>query len=126
MAELDRTVLEFYQISNPYPVEWPADKGNSDASDDDDDEGKERKAKLNRRKSRYQALERAATHRSSNSMIPGSEKGNLVQRGRDGDVLAPGRAAVRVVVEVIVVHLHAGGERGYDHKPQELTWSSGR
>jgi|SRR6266566_2715910 len=77
MAELERTVLDFYQISNPYPVEWPADKGGSDGSDDEED--RERKAKIIRRKSRYQVLERAATNRSS-KMILGSEKGNLVQR----------------------------------------------
>jgi exocyst complex component 2 len=75
MADLERTVLEFYQVSTPYPVEWPADKGNSDG---EDNENKERKAKLNRRKSRYQALERAATNR--NSLVPGADKGNLVQR----------------------------------------------
>ena len=75
MSDFERTVLEFYQVSTPYPDEWPAEKNTSDVSDDED---KEKKAKLNRRKSRYQALERAATHRSSH--VPGSEKGNLVQR----------------------------------------------
>jgi exocyst complex component 2 len=77
MAELERSVQDFYGIQSLYPDEWPTDKGNSDVSDDEDQD-KERKAKLNRRKSRYQALERAATNRSAN--IPGSEKGNLVQR----------------------------------------------
>ncbi len=76
MADLERTVMDFYGVSSLFPVEWPADKGNSDDSDDDQD--KQRKAKLQRRKSRYQALERAATSRSAN--VPGAEKGNLVQR----------------------------------------------
>lgn len=75
MADFDRTVLEYYQLSNPYPVEWPTDKNESDTSDNEE---KERKQKLQRRKSRYQALERTPTNRSSG--IPGSEKGNLVQR----------------------------------------------
>jgi len=75
MAELDGSVLEFYGLSNPYPVEWPAEKQDSDESET---ESKQQKAKLNRRKSRYQALERTRTNRSSN--IPGAEKGNLVQR----------------------------------------------
>ncbi|KAK3306970.1 exocyst complex component Sec5-domain-containing protein [Chaetomium strumarium] len=69
MADLERTVLDFYQISTLNPGQWPAEKDNdSDA---------------NRRKSRYQALERAVSTRSS--IVPGSENsgsgvGNLVQR----------------------------------------------
>ena len=69
-------MLEFYQVSNPYPVAWPEEKNNdSDVSDDES----AKKKKLGRRKSRYQALERAVSTRSS--VIPGSEgSGNLVQR----------------------------------------------
>lgn len=76
MASSERTVLEFYQLSNPYPEAWPDEKNND--SDVSDDEGAKKK-KLGRRKSRYQALERAVSTRSS--VIPGSEgSGNLVQR----------------------------------------------
>lgn len=82
MADLGRTVLEFYGVQSLNPDEWPADKGNTDVSDDEDDKAakeiKERKAKLKRRQSKYQALERAPTNRSSH--VPGAEKGNLVQR----------------------------------------------
>ncbi|KAL1867348.1 hypothetical protein VTK73DRAFT_4227 [Phialemonium thermophilum] len=79
MSDFERTVLEFYQLSTPYPSEWPAEKDNSDVSDDDGNQ----KQKLTRRKSRYQALERAVSNRSS--VVPGSENsgtgvGNLVQR----------------------------------------------
>ena len=62
-----------------FPNEWPADK-DSDSSDEENKRAKE----LNRRKSRYQALERAVSNRAS--IVPGSEKsgkggvGNLVQR----------------------------------------------
>ena len=77
MADLERNVLEFYGVQSLFPDEWPNDKGNSDASEDESQD-RERKAKLSRRKSRYQALERTATNRSG--LIPGSEKGNLVQR----------------------------------------------
>ncbi|CAK7243633.1 MAG: Exocyst complex component S5 [Sporothrix thermara] len=88
MADLERSVLDFYQISTAFPEVWPADKDvDSDASDNDDTTGgrgrgvgrgggggnAERKAKLNRRKSRYQALERAATQRQST--IPGGGSG---------------------------------------------------
>ncbi|KAK3391053.1 exocyst complex component Sec5-domain-containing protein [Podospora didyma] len=78
-TDLKRTVLDFYQITTLNPVEWPADKDNdSDVSDEESNN----KKKVQRRKSRYQALERAVSNRSS--VIPGSEtsgKGvNLVQR----------------------------------------------
>ena len=77
--------MEHYQIPSLNPVIWPAEKNNSDASDDDDaeDPAKKKAAKLNRRKSKYQALERAVSSRGS--LVPGSEKtangvGNLVQK----------------------------------------------
>ncbi|KAL2023373.1 hypothetical protein VTK56DRAFT_2730 [Thermocarpiscus australiensis] len=78
-ADLERTVLDFYQISTLNPVQWPAEKDNE--SDVSDDEAAQKKA--NRRKSRYQALERAVSTRSS--VVPGSENsgtgvGNLVQK----------------------------------------------
>ncbi|KAL2129292.1 hypothetical protein VTI74DRAFT_7970 [Chaetomium olivicolor] len=81
MADLERTVLDFYQISTLNPNQWPAEKDND--SDASDDEGAAAKKKANRRKSRYQALERAVGNRSS--IVPGSENsgsgvGNLVQK----------------------------------------------
>ncbi|KAF6840866.1 exocyst complex component sec5 [Colletotrichum plurivorum] len=83
MSDYERTILEFYQLPNPYPNEWPDEKNQSDASDGEDESKDEKKAKLNRRKSRYQALERAVSNRSST--IPGSQSekggiGNIVQR----------------------------------------------
>lgn len=79
MADFERTVLDFYQISTLHPTQWPAEKDNG--SDASDDEAASKKA--NRRKSRYQALERAVSNR--NSIVPGSENsgsgvGNLVQK----------------------------------------------
>ncbi|KAH7031109.1 exocyst complex component Sec5-domain-containing protein [Microdochium trichocladiopsis] len=81
MADFDRNVLEFYGLTNPYPTQWPADKDNN--TDDEDSEQEQPKAKLNRRKSRYQALERAVSTRAS--IMSGSEKSasgvsNLVQK----------------------------------------------
>ncbi len=84
MADFDRNVLEFYQLSTPFPTEWPADKDKSDGSDSEQDQHKKQKKKqLKRRKSRYQALERAVSTRAS--IIAGSEKSangvsNLVQK----------------------------------------------
>ncbi|KAM7214109.1 Exocyst complex component Sec5 domain containing protein [Rhypophila decipiens] len=80
MADLERTVLDFYGVSTLYPTEWPAEK-NVDSDNSEEEDAK--KKKVNRRKSRYQALERAVSHRSS--VVPGSENpgtghANLVQR----------------------------------------------
>jgi len=58
----ERAILEFYHIQTLFPEAWPAEN-NSDASDSDD-EKKKKKLKLQRRKSRYQALERTTTRRS--------------------------------------------------------------
>ena len=97
MADMERTVLEYYQVTNPYPVEWPAEKNNSDASDDEST-----KTKLNRRKSRYQALERAVSNRSS--VIPGQEKsangvGNIVQKD-EPDPLGTTDSVVRTLKQL--------------------------
>ena len=97
MSDMERTVLEYYQVTNPYPVEWPAEKNNSDASDEEDT-----KSKLNRRKSRYQALERAVSNRSS--VIPGQEKsangvGNIVQKD-EPDPLGTTDSVVRTLKQL--------------------------
>ena len=69
----ERSILEFYRLQTLYPSEWPAEN-NSDASDS---EGEAKKKKIQRRKSRYQALERAPTRRSLTGTEP-SGKGGLV------------------------------------------------
>lgn len=80
MADLERTVLDFYQISTLDLTQWPAEKDRDSEASDDEDAAKK---KANRRKSRYQALERAVSNRSS--ILPGSENSgsgiaNLVQK----------------------------------------------
>ncbi|KAK3936772.1 putative exocyst complex component [Diplogelasinospora grovesii] len=98
MADLERMVLDFYGVSTLSPEAWPAEKNNaSDASDDED-----MKKKANRRKSRYQALERAVSNRSS--VIPGSENsgsgvGNLVQRD-EPDPLGTTDSVVRTLKQL--------------------------
>ncbi|KAJ9149019.1 Exocyst complex component SEC5 [Pleurostoma richardsiae] len=98
MADLERTVLEYYQVPTLYPDEWPAEKNNSDASDDEGD----KKATLNRRKSRYQALERVVSNRSS--VLPGQEKtangvGNIVQKD-EPDPLGTTDSVVRTLKQL--------------------------
>lgn len=98
MGDFERTVLEFYQVSTPYPVEWPTDKNNSDVSDDETT-----KSKINRRKSRYQALERAVINRGS--VVPGSENSgsggvaNLVQKD-EPDPLGTTDSVVRTLKQM--------------------------
>ncbi|KAL1900356.1 Exocyst complex component S5 [Ceratocystis pirilliformis] len=60
-----RKILEFYHLSTPFPIEWPAEN----SSDESEDE--ELKAKSQRRKSRYQALEKARK-----SMMPKGRSSN--------------------------------------------------
>lgn len=97
MADFERTVLDFYQLSNPYPVEWPTEKDNSDVSEDED-----AKQKANRRKSRYQALEKAISNR--NSLLPGHQKsangvGNIVQKD-EADPLGTTDSVVRTLKQL--------------------------
>ncbi|KAJ4425104.1 Exocyst complex component S5 [Gnomoniopsis sp. IMI 355080] len=97
MADFERNVLDFYQLSNPYPVEWPTEKDNSDVSEDED-----MKLKANRRKSRYQALEKAVSNR--NSMMPGHQKssngvGNIVQKD-EPDPLGTTDSVVRTLKQL--------------------------
>ncbi|KAF7558824.1 hypothetical protein G7046_g5327 [Stylonectria norvegica] len=93
MADYERTILDFYQLPTPYPSEWPAEKDDEESSGEDD-EAKE----LQRRKSRYQALERAVSRRS---VVPGSEAGkggvgNLVQKD-EPDPLGSSDSVVRTL-----------------------------
>jgi|SRR5271168_3343339 len=82
MTDYERTVLDHYQLSTPYPLEWPAEKDLSDASEEEDAKPS-RSDMVRRSKSRYSALERAASDRKSH--VPGSQKTgdgveNLVQK----------------------------------------------
>jgi exocyst complex component 2 len=85
-TEYDRTILDFYQISTPYPSEWPDEKNKEDSDNEkEEDDDKKDYKKPRRRKSRYQALEKAVNDRMSRiSFIPGSEStggvSNLVQK----------------------------------------------
>ncbi|KAK2630451.1 hypothetical protein QTJ16_001271 [Diplocarpon rosae] len=97
MADYERTVLEHYQLSTAYPVEWPAEKDNSDFSDEE--ETGPAPNGIRRSKSRYSALERAANDRRS--ILPGSQRGdngveNLVQRD-EPDPLGSTDSVVRIL-----------------------------
>ncbi|TAQ90244.1 hypothetical protein B7494_g1415 [Chlorociboria aeruginascens] len=98
MTDYERTVLDHYQLSTGYPVEWPPEKDLSDASDEEEETSKPRNA-ISRRKSRYSALERVASDRRST--VPGSQKTgdgveNMVQRD-EPDPLGTTDSVVRIL-----------------------------
>ena len=77
MADYERTVVTHYNLSNPFPKEWPAELDQSDDDDVPDAVG------IRRSRSRYSALERSASERKS--LLPGSQRtgdgrANLVQK----------------------------------------------
>ncbi|KAI0538339.1 exocyst complex component Sec5-domain-containing protein [Xylaria digitata] len=97
MADFDRNVLDFYGISNLMPTTWPSEK--NDKIDDSDSDREQQKKKINRRKSRYDALERAVSSRAS--IVAGSETSasgvsNLVQRD-EPDPLGSSDSVVRAL-----------------------------
>ena len=79
-SELERTLLNHYNLSTLEPWEWPAEK---DADDSSDEElSKVSRSQARRSKSRYSALDRSVSARGS---VPGSQKTidgveNLVQK----------------------------------------------
>lgn len=100
--DYQRSILEYYQLSTPNPQEWPADKDMSDDSDEDGDGTLKPAASrliMRRSKTRYSALERAASDRRS--LVPGSQKSgdgveNLVQRD-EPDPLGFSESVVRLL-----------------------------
>ncbi|EKD19743.1 uncharacterized protein L3040_001911 [Drepanopeziza brunnea f. sp. 'multigermtubi'] len=98
MADYERTVLEHYQLSTAYPVEWPAEKDNSDASDEEEEVNRAPNGNIPNSKSRYSALQRAEGDRKS---IPGSQRGDngvetMVQRD-EPDPLGSTDSVVRIL-----------------------------
>lgn len=76
-TDLERSVLSHYNLSTPFPTEWPTEL------DQSEDEEEDNKAGVRRSRSRYSALERAASDRKT--FIPGSQrtrdgKANVVQK----------------------------------------------
>ncbi|KAF4630561.1 hypothetical protein G7Y89_g7579 [Cudoniella acicularis] len=123
MTDYERTVLDHYQLSTAYPVEWPAEKDMSDASEDEDPKAK--KSAMRRSKSRYSALERATSDRKS--LVPGSQKTgdgieNLVQRD-EPDPLGTTDSVVRLLKQLGLPALLEGLDtlsRSIDQKSASL------
>ena len=97
--EDEPTILNHYNLTTLYPTAWPAEKDESDASDEDVPGPK--KSDLRRSKSRYSALERSGSDRRS--LVPGSQKigngvENLVQKD-EVDPLGGTDSVVRILRE---------------------------
>ena len=93
----EQVILNYYNLSNPYPTAWPAEKDDSDASDQETP--LQSKTGIRRSKSRYSALERSGSDRKS--LVPGAEKlkdgqENLVQKD-EADPLGGRDSVVRVL-----------------------------
>ncbi|KAL8886442.1 MAG: hypothetical protein Q9215_005848 [Flavoplaca cf. flavocitrina] len=101
MTTDEHTLLNHYNITNLYPVAWPAEKDESDASEDDQPKSKPQTKRLahQRSNSRYSVLARSTSDRRS--LVPGSEKTgdgveNLVQKD-EPDPLGGPDSVVRIL-----------------------------
>ena len=92
-------ILNRYNITTPFPTEWPAEKDESDDSDDGLPPKGVAMSLLRRSRSRYSALERSGSDRRT--LVPGSEKTgdgleNLVQKD-EADPLGGADSVVRAL-----------------------------
>ncbi|KAL8719449.1 MAG: hypothetical protein Q9225_003554 [Loekoesia sp. 1 TL-2023] len=99
MTSDEHTLFNHYNITTLYPTAWPAEKDESDASEDDQPAGKSPGLAHSRSKSRYSALARSTSDRRS--LVPGSEKTgdgieNLVQKD-EPDPLGGPDSVVRIL-----------------------------
>ena len=118
MADDNRIILNHYNISTPYPTEWPPEKDDSDGSEDEKPNNEKGGLAVPRAKTRYSALEYSGTERRR-SLVPGSEKTrdgveNLVQKD-EADPLGTTGSVVRVLMQ-----------RGYPVEEDQLFRRSGR
>ncbi|CAO1600365.1 Exocyst complex component S5 [Xanthoria calcicola] len=101
MTTHEHTLLNHYNITNLFPIAWPAEKDESDASEDEKLRSKPQTGRLahQRSNSRYSVLARSTSDRRS--LVPGSEKTgdgleNLVQKD-EPDPLGGPDSVVRIL-----------------------------
>ncbi|KAL8800077.1 MAG: hypothetical protein Q9200_007358 [Gallowayella weberi] len=101
MTSDEHTLLNHYNITSLYPTAWPAEKDESDASDQEQPASKPQSTRLahQRSNSRYSVLARSTSDRRS--LVPGSEKTgdgveNLVQKD-EPDPLGGPDSVVRIL-----------------------------
>lgn len=98
--EDESTILNHYNLTTLYPTSWPAEKDESDASEEEPIT-LQHKAASRRSKSRYSALERVGSDRKS--LVPGSQRigngvENLVQKD-EPDPLSGAESVVKILKE---------------------------
>ncbi|KAF6225296.1 hypothetical protein HO173_012847 [Letharia columbiana] len=95
----EHTILNHYNLTSPFPTAWPAEKDESDASEEELTASGLSKTAIRQSRSRYSALQRnGSNHRR---LIPGSQKlrdghENLVQRD-EPDPLGVTDSVIRVL-----------------------------
>lgn len=101
MTTHEHTLLNHYNITTLFPTAWPAEKDESDASEDEQLRSKPQTGRLahQRSNSRYSVLARSTSDRRS--LVPGSEKTgdgleNLVQKD-EPDPLGGPDSVVRIL-----------------------------
>ncbi|KAL8916379.1 MAG: hypothetical protein Q9172_006321 [Xanthocarpia lactea] len=101
MTADQHTLLNHYNITDLYPTAWPAEKDESDPSEDEQSNSKPQQKRLahQRSNSRYSVLARSTSDRRS--LVPGSEKTsdgveNLVQKD-EPDPLGGPDSVVRIL-----------------------------
>lgn len=101
MADYERSVLDHYRLPSAFPTQWPAEKDQSDASEDEEAvaAAAEAKKKNARRQSKYAALGSMGSGRRS--YVPGAQKsGDGVEslaRKDEPDPLGRGESVVRLL-----------------------------
>lgn len=95
----EHTILNHYNLTKPFPIAWPAEKDDTDASEEETSASGLSNTAIRRSRSRYSALQRNGSDRRS--LVPGSQKlrgghDNLVQKD-EPDPLGATDSVVRVL-----------------------------
>lgn len=95
----EHTILNHYNLTNPFPTAWPAEKDETDASEEESTASGLSNTAIRQSRSRYSALQRNGSDRRS--LVPGSQKlrggyENLVQKD-EPDPLGATDSVIRVL-----------------------------
>ena len=95
----EHAILNHYNLTNPFPTAWPAEKDETDASEEENTTRDLSNTAIRQSRSRYSALQRIGSDRRS--LIPGSQRlrdghENLVQKD-EPDPLGATDSVVRVL-----------------------------
>lgn len=101
MDDHERTILIHYNIPEPFPLQWPADKDDSDESEGDFDAKSPAHSRLQHRRSkpRHSALERLASSRRSrgDAFYSSEDTAEVLARKDEPDPLGFSDSVVRVL-----------------------------